>query len=274
VTSPAKACLALAACALAGALAPRVAASEAEGALAWSTDIPQALARAGGEGRPVLVDVWAVWCAPCKELEATVYRDPEFVRLAADGFVPLKVDADVHETFLDRHRVDAFPTILVLDEHGREIVRREGLIGTADLMAMLRSIGGGYRAYMESVQRDDDPAALRSAAAFLREVGNAEGAIDVLRRGQSAVAKAEPAVREPLELALAEARLDAGDDKAAAQAFETLAAEAADPAVREAALVGLVRSERARGRSEEAARALERLREAAPERAAEIDSGE
>jgi hypothetical protein len=60
-------------------------------------------------------------------LEETTYKNPEVVRLTEESFVPPKVDADVHETFIDRHWIDAFPTILFLDARGREIGRRPSI---------------------------------------------------------------------------------------------------------------------------------------------------
>ena len=36
----------------------------------------QALARARREGRYLLVDATAAWCAPCKLMDRTTWRDP------------------------------------------------------------------------------------------------------------------------------------------------------------------------------------------------------
>jgi len=248
------------------------AAVAAKAGIEWSTAIPDALARAADQGKPVLVDVWAVWCAPCKELEETTYRDAEVVRLAAEHVVPLKVDADVHETFLDRHRVDAFPTVLFLDGRGNEIARREGLVSAPDMVELLRALGQGYSGYVASRSKDGDADAMRSAAGFLRSVGNPEGAVELLRRGLKSVKGAEAEVVQGVELALAEARLDAGEDKAAVKAFEALAADGASSSIRDAALAGLVRAERARGRTDEASQALARLRESSPQRAGELEN--
>ena len=40
-------------------------------------DLKAALARAKAEKRPLMVDVFATWCGPCKELDAKVFATPE-----------------------------------------------------------------------------------------------------------------------------------------------------------------------------------------------------
>jgi putative thioredoxin len=58
---------------------------------------------------PVLVDIGAEWCAPCRVLTPTLER------LAADyagGFLLAKVDADENMRIAGRHQVRGFPTVI------------------------------------------------------------------------------------------------------------------------------------------------------------------
>ena len=45
-------------------------------------------------GRPVLIDIGAVWCHWCHVMDEGTYSDPEVARLLAEGFVAVKVDRD------------------------------------------------------------------------------------------------------------------------------------------------------------------------------------
>ncbi|MCI4333927.1 MAG: DUF255 domain-containing protein, partial [Thermoplasmata archaeon] len=45
-------------------------------------------------GRPVLIDIGAVWCHWCHVMDEGTYSDPEVAKLLADGFVAVKVDRD------------------------------------------------------------------------------------------------------------------------------------------------------------------------------------
>jgi thioredoxin 2 len=71
---------------------------------------------------PVLVDVWAPWCGPCRMVS------PVLDQLATEkaGQVKLaKVDADQNPGLSRRFDVQAIPTLLVLDR-GRVVARQVG----------------------------------------------------------------------------------------------------------------------------------------------------
>ncbi len=57
-------------------------------------DEPFRLARQ--TGRPVLLDIGAVWCHWCHVMDEGTYVDPEVVRRIEEGFIAVKVDRDEH----------------------------------------------------------------------------------------------------------------------------------------------------------------------------------
>ncbi|MDF2692744.1 MAG: Cytochrome c-type biosis protein DsbD, protein-disulfide reductase, partial [Labilithrix sp.] len=95
--------------------------------IAWMTNEEAALAKANAEGKPVLIDFGAEWCAACKKLEHQTFPDPN-VRSEAQRFVTLRVDAtddeDVNVNKLkDKYKVVGLPTVIMLDKNGKEAVR-------------------------------------------------------------------------------------------------------------------------------------------------------
>jgi thioredoxin-like negative regulator of GroEL len=231
----------------------------------WTTDIKRALADGASSARPVFVDVWAVWCVPCKKMDETTYRDPAVVQAMA-GFVPLKVDQDVQSIFCESHDVEALPAILFLDAKGREIARMQGLITAKPLLERMHAVTEGYAGYLTAVERPrEDAAAQRTAGAYLLAAGNPEGAADLLRGALKGLKDGAAGERESTELLLAEAQLQAGDGRAPLATLEKLADSAGEPGVRGRALQVLYRAHRDKGRTEQAEAVLQRLRSDYPE---------
>jgi len=86
---------------------------------------------------PVLVDLWAPWCGPCRMVS------PALEQLAAERAGQLKlvkVDVDKAPAISQRFTVQAVPTLLLLD-HGQILARQAGAIDGSDRRD--RRVGGG-----------------------------------------------------------------------------------------------------------------------------------
>jgi thioredoxin 2 len=87
---------------------------------------------------PVVVDLWAPWCGPCRMVS------PALAQVAADlaGRVKLvKVNVDESPTIQQRFGVQAIPTLMVL-RNGQVAARRAGAAPASDLRAWVESAIG------------------------------------------------------------------------------------------------------------------------------------
>jgi thioredoxin 2 len=73
---------------------------------------------------PVLVDVWAPWCGPCRTAAPIIDR---IAKSRAGLVLVLKVDSDQHPAVASRYSVTALPTFLYF-RGGALDARREGLL--------------------------------------------------------------------------------------------------------------------------------------------------
>ena len=87
---------------------------------------------AGKTDLPVLVDFWAPWCGPCRQMA------PHFAQAAAQlrGEVLFaKVNSDDSPELSQRFGIRSIPTLVKL-EQGRETRRQSGAVPTAAIVGM------------------------------------------------------------------------------------------------------------------------------------------
>ena len=86
-----------------------------------------------GSSRPVLVDFWAQWCAPCRALAPIVEAVAE--RYGESAQV-VKLNIDRNPSIVEKLRIEAIPTLIVFHD-GEE---KERIIGAVSQDVIARAI--------------------------------------------------------------------------------------------------------------------------------------
>ena len=86
-----------------------------------------------GSPLPVLLDVWAAWCAPCRGMAPVI---EELASSLSGRLRVAKLDVDENPAAAARLRIQGIPT-LILFKDGREISRMIGAREKGDILAAL-----------------------------------------------------------------------------------------------------------------------------------------
>jgi putative thioredoxin len=234
---------------------------------AFGADVIQA-----SREQTVLVDFWAPWCGPCKQLTPTL----ENAVRAAGGRVKLvKMNIDDHPSIPGQLGIQSIPAVIAF-KNGQPVDGFMGALPESQVKAFIDKVGGSagnkdrlaealaaaeqaraagdaagaveiYLAILE--QAPDTVAAIAGAAELTLESGDRQGALDILAGTPADKAEAEPIVALRTRIALSDEAAALGD------AAELQSRLAADPKDHDARFdLALVRN--AEGDREAAAEAL------------------
>lgn len=93
--------------------------------------------------RPVLVDFWAQWCAPCRMIAPAVEAVAERYRESASV---VKLNVDENPSVSQRYGIKGIPT-LILFRDGQEVERVVGATSKETLARLIeKSLGGAAAA--------------------------------------------------------------------------------------------------------------------------------
>lgn len=91
--------------------------------------------------RGVIIDFYADWCIPCKELDAITFADPKVIELSKE-FGTFKADMTKSlspevSALREKYKIVGVPTVLILDNNGKEINRITGFLSADEFYQML-----------------------------------------------------------------------------------------------------------------------------------------
>lgn len=165
--------------------------AHAAGALQWEKDFKSAQTRARSEGRIIMVDFWASWCAFCAKLDQTTYKDVTVVGRLTKTTVPVKVNTEGRRDELevaDEHGVESLPTIAFFTPEGRAVARIEGYVDASAFLRLLNTaeVEGADMIGWERVLRTDPVnfEALYGLGAKMYELNYHEDARPLLERAR------------------------------------------------------------------------------------------
>lgn len=108
--------------------------------IAWRKDADEALDASARENKPLLVMVTAEWCGYCHKMLRHTFPNPKVAARVNDEYVPILLDADEYPELIQKLKIGAMPTVLIVAPDRKIIRRISGFKTAAQFDATLSSL--------------------------------------------------------------------------------------------------------------------------------------
>ena len=104
--------------------------------------ISQAIEKANSQNDLVFVEFYSTQCPPCKFMELNVFSDAKLGTIVNEDFVCVQSNAGSFEGKIEKfeNSISMYPTVLVLNKNGKEILRVEGKRQLDEFTKMMEDI--------------------------------------------------------------------------------------------------------------------------------------
>ena len=103
-----------------------------------------ALALGARQPRPVLIYFNAPWCFFCKKMERLVFSDRALMDRLTKDLLLVWVDVSKSPRLAELHQVTYIPTMLLMDQHGKPVLRLSGYVSPTRLAKAAAYLLGGH----------------------------------------------------------------------------------------------------------------------------------
>lgn len=113
----------------------------ADDAIDWKKlSLQEAQALSKETGKPIFIDISAVWCGYCKKMKRNVYTQDAVVSKVNEEYIALAIDGEKGEgvELVKKHKVRGYPTQFILDAEGNILNRHDGYMNEGKLLSFLK----------------------------------------------------------------------------------------------------------------------------------------
>lgn len=79
--------------------------------------------------KPIFLDFYTDWCQPCKWMEDDVFSQDHVAEFFNLNFINYKVNCEADDGIMTgiEYKITTYPTFIIVDSEGKELIRLEGM---------------------------------------------------------------------------------------------------------------------------------------------------
>lgn len=112
----------------------------------WIYGEEEGLRQGRENGKTVIIDFWAEWCAACKEFDKFTYADPEIIR-ELRRFVNVKIDSTKSDDpkikqLWEKYGIVGLPAVVFINQNGTMLSEKTitGFVNAREFLKILKGL--------------------------------------------------------------------------------------------------------------------------------------